>query len=143
MGSSSYLTGSYQASFVLSLSLITSNTGGQSKKMIVSGMIWLGACVGNIAGPFVRTIHHFFVQDQCILTSRQFYKANQAPKYTLGIGSILVCNCLEFLLFFGFRYAFIWENRKKEKLRESRGAVTEEEFNATAFSNLTDKQNPK
>ncbi|KGB75365.2 hypothetical protein CNBG_1203 [Cryptococcus deuterogattii R265] len=118
-----YLTGSYQASFVLSLSLITSNTGGQSKKMIVSGMIWLGACVGNIAGPF-------------------FYKTNQAPKYTLGIGSILVCNCLEFLLFFAFRYAFIWENRKKEKFRESRGAVTEEEFNATAFSNLTDKQNP-
>lgn len=36
-----YLTGSYQASFVLSLSLITSNTGGQSKKMIVSGMIWV------------------------------------------------------------------------------------------------------
>lgn len=60
-----YLTGSYQASFVLSLSLITSNTGGQSKselptppsvandpEMIVSGMIWFGACIGNIAGPF-------------------------------------------------------------------------------------------
>lgn len=61
MDSSSYLTGSYQASFVLSLSLITSNTGGQSKKMIVSGMIWLGACVGNIAGPFVRTIRHSFL----------------------------------------------------------------------------------
>ncbi|AFR92856.1 hypothetical protein C343_00742 [Cryptococcus neoformans C23] len=118
-----YLTGSYQASFVLSLSLITSNTGGQSKKMIVSGVIWLGACVGNIAGPF-------------------FYKSEQAPRYTLGIGSILVCNCLEFLLFFAFRYAFMWENKKKEKLRESRGAVTEEDFNATAFSNLTDKQNP-
>ncbi|UOH79687.1 hypothetical protein LQV05_000696 [Cryptococcus neoformans] len=118
-----YLTGSYQASFVLSLSLITSNTGGQSKKMIVSGVIWLGACVGNIAGPF-------------------FYKSEQAPKYTLGIGSILVCNCLEFLLFFAFRYAFMCENKKKEKLRESRGAATEEDFNATAFSNLTDKQNP-
>lgn len=35
---------------VLSLSLITSNVGGQSKKMLVSGMIWVGACVGNIAG---------------------------------------------------------------------------------------------
>lgn len=62
-----YLTGSYQSSFVslfqmaslklpltwiqvLSLSLITSNVGGQSKKMLVSGMIWVGACVGNIAG---------------------------------------------------------------------------------------------
>lgn len=40
--------------------------------MIVSGAIWLGVCVGNIAGPF------FFVDDQ-------------APTYGLGIGAILVC----------------------------------------------------
>lgn len=75
-----------------------------------------------------------------MLTPGQFYKSEQAPRYTLGIGSILVCNCLEFLLFFAFRYAFMWENKKKEKLRESRGAVTEEDFNATAFSNLTDRK---
>ena len=49
----SYLTGSYQASFVLSLSLITSKIGGQSKKMIVSGMIWMGACIGNIGKPLL------------------------------------------------------------------------------------------
>ena len=59
-----YLTGSYQASFVLSLSLITSNTGGQTKKMLTSAVIWLGACVGNIAGPF-------------------FYKTQQAPSRSL------------------------------------------------------------
>lgn len=40
-----YLTGSYQASFVLSLSLITSNTGGQTKKLIVSALIWFGVCI--------------------------------------------------------------------------------------------------
>ncbi|RSH81048.1 uncharacterized protein EHS24_008482 [Apiotrichum porosum] len=117
-----YLTGSYQSSFVISLSLITSNTGGQSKKMIVSGMIWFGACLGNIAGPF-------------------FYKTNQAPKYQLGIGSLLVANCLEFILFFVLRYAFIYENRKKRLARE-RGEVTTIDASETAFSNMTDKQNP-
>lgn len=122
----SYLTGSYQASFVISLSLITSNTGGQSKKMIVSGMIWFGACVGNIAGPF-------------------FYKTEQAPSYHLGIGSLLVANCIEFALFFVFRYAFIWENRRKEQqraaLRES-GDFDTDVLNATAFTDMTDKENP-
>lgn len=125
-----YLTGSYQASFVLSLSLITSNTGGQSKKMIVSGMIWFGACVGNICSPF-------------------FYKTDQAPKYGLGIGSLLVANCIELGLFFVFRYAFIWENKRKEKLRDelraARGqteTASEEELNQTAFQDLTDKENP-
>ncbi|TQN68781.1 putative transporter [Colletotrichum shisoi] len=121
-----YLTGSYQASFVLSLSLITSNTGGQSKKMIVSGMIWFGACIGNIASPF-------------------FYKADQAPSYHLGIGSLLVANCIELALFFVFRYAFIWENKKKERLRaemRASGNYVADELNATAFTDMTDKENP-
>ncbi|KID75648.1 uncharacterized protein G6M90_00g047060 [Metarhizium brunneum] len=120
-----YLTGSYQASFVISLSLITSNTGGQSKKMIVSGMIWFGACIGNIAGPF-------------------FYKSDQAPSYRLGIGSLLVANCVELLLFFVFRYAFIWENRRKEKIRDvlrENGQLLET-LNVTAFQDITDKENP-
>ncbi|KAE8358711.1 MFS allantoate transporter [Aspergillus caelatus] len=121
-----YLTGSYQASFVVSLSIVTSNTGGQSKKMIVSGMIWFGVCVGNIASPF-------------------FYKTEQAPTYRLGIGSLLVSNCIELLLFFVIRYVFIWENRRKEKAREAlRGQEGEDAFtlNVTAFNDLTDKQNP-
>lgn len=123
---SSYLTGSYQASFVISLSLITSNTGGQSKKMIVSGMIWFGACIGNIAGPF-------------------FYKSNQAPSYHLGIGSLLVANCIELALFFVFRYAFKWENRKKDKQRmqlRERTDMDAAELNETAFQDMTDKENP-
>ncbi|KAH0347058.1 MFS general substrate transporter, partial [Aureobasidium melanogenum] len=119
-----YLTGSYQASFVLSLSLVTSNTGGQSKKMIVSGMIWFGACIGNIASPF-------------------FYRSEQAPSYPLGIGSLLTANCIEFLLFGVLRYAFIWENKRKEKIRlRMRESGEAAALNDTAFSNLTDKQNP-
>lgn len=119
----SYLTGSYQASFVISLSLITSNTGGQTKKMLVSGMIWFGACVGNIAGPF-------------------FYKTDQAPKYQMGIGSLLAANIIEFLMFFAFRYAFKYENRKKQKAREN-APPADLNLNATAFADMTDKQNPK
>ncbi|KAF5687680.1 allantoate permease [Fusarium denticulatum] len=119
-----YLTGSYQASFVICLSLITSNTGGQSKKMIVSGMIWFGACVGNIASPF-------------------FYRPEQAPSYHLGIGSLLVANCIEFALFFVFRYAFKWENKQKEQHREAlRAAGHDFAASTTAFMDMTDKENP-
>lgn len=124
--SNSYLTGSYQASFVIGLSLITSNVGGQSKKMIVSGMIWFGACIGNIVSPF-------------------FYLSSQAPTYPMGIGSLLAANIIEFLMFFVFRYAFIKENKKKEKVRQAiRDSGNEEELmlNATAFNDLTDGENP-
>lgn len=89
-------------------------------------MIWFGACIGNIASPF-------------------FYKTDQAPSYPLGIGSLLVANCIELALFFVFRYAFIWENKRKERqrkaLRES-GSRETNELNTTAFTDLTDKENP-
>jgi hypothetical protein len=93
--------------------------------MIVSGMIWFGACIGNIAGPF-------------------FYKSEQAPSYRLGIGSLLVANCIELVLFFVFRYTFIWENRQKERVREelrNNGQLLET-LNVTAFQDITDKENP-
>ncbi|KFX92655.1 hypothetical protein V490_05266 [Pseudogymnoascus sp. VKM F-3557] len=121
-----YLTGSYQASFVVSLSLITSNTGGQSKKMIVSGMIWFGACIGNIVSPF-------------------FYRPEQAPSYPMGIGSLLAANIIGVILFFVFRFAFKRENRLKERQRaelRARGEMENNTLNDTAFIDMTDKQNP-
>ncbi|WWC72397.1 uncharacterized protein I206_106359 [Kwoniella pini CBS 10737] len=118
-----YLTGSYQASFVIFLSVLTSNTAGQSKKMIVSGVIW-----------------------QYHLTF--FYLTKQAPKYKLGIGSLLAANIIELSMFFIFRFVFIYENKKKKKYLEnminSNGHENQEEFdpNTTAFADLTDKENP-
>jgi hypothetical protein len=92
--------------------------------MIVSGMIWFGACIGNIASPF-------------------FYRPEQAPSYHLGIGSLLVANCIEFALFFVFRYAFKWENKRKEQQREAlRAAGHDFTANSTAFTDMTDKENP-
>jgi hypothetical protein len=95
--------------------------------MIVSGMIWFGACIGNIVSPF-------------------FYRPEQAPKYPLGIGSLLVANFLELALFFVLRYSFMWENKKKERQRtEMQASGTSDEYgnlNATAFTDMTDKENP-
>ncbi|WRT70523.1 uncharacterized protein IL334_007521 [Kwoniella shivajii] len=119
-----YLTGSYQASFVILLSVLTSNTAGQSKKMIVSGVIWFGACIGNIISPF-------------------FYLTKQAPKYQLGIGSLLAANIIELCMFFAFRFAFIWENKKKKRALEAQaGSAVAFDPNTTAFADLTDKENP-
>lgn len=111
---------------MLSLSLITSNTGGQSKKMIVSGMIWFGACIGNIASPF-------------------FYRTEQAPNYPMGIGSLLAANIIEVILFFVFHYAYKYENRCKERQRaelRASGEMENNDLNDTAFTDMTDKENP-
>lgn len=94
--------------------------------MIVSGMIWFGACIGNIASPF-------------------FYRTEQAPNYPLGIGSLLVANVAEVILFFVFRFAFKRENRRKERQRaelRANGGMENSNLNDTAFTDMTDKQNP-
>ena len=101
----------------------------------------MGACVGNIAG--VSSSLHRRLSSRLPSTLQPFfYKTDQAPKYNLGIGSLLVANCVELALFIVFRYAFIWENKKKAKAREN-VVTSESERNATAFQDLTDKQNIK
>jgi hypothetical protein len=48
-------------------------------------------------------------------------------------------------MFGAFRYVYIWENRKKEQLRaemEASGIIIPS-ITDTAFSDLTDKENPK
>ncbi|PIG89169.1 MFS allantoate transporter [Aspergillus arachidicola] len=122
-----YLTGSYNASFVLILSILTANIAGHTKKVVTNAMIFIGVCAGNIAGPF-------------------FYKEAQAPRYPLGIWSMIVSHFVEILLVIVLRTALAWENRRRDRLQGiGSGGEGEEarqwEMDRTAFSDLTDKEN--
>lgn len=122
-----YLTGSYNASFVIILSILTGNIPGHTKKVVTNAMIFLGVCVGNIAGPF-------------------FYKSEQAPGYSLGIWSMIVANLVEIALMIVLGFALAWENRRRDR---AQGVVSgsetdyerQLELDRTAFSDLTDKEN--
>jgi hypothetical protein len=74
---------------------------------------------GNIAGPF-------------------FYKAAQAPTYTLGIWSMIFSHIAEIALVILFWVLLSRENRR----RESGLGDRELDSDATAFSDLTDRENP-
>ena len=115
-----YLTGSYNASFVLILSILTANIAGHTKKVVTNAMIFLGVCAGNIAGPF-------------------FYKGDQAPRYALGIWSMIVSHFIEIALVLVLRTALSLENRRRDRVQGSEGR--EWGLDETAFSDLTDKDN--
>ncbi|PYI04089.1 MFS allantoate transporter [Aspergillus sclerotiicarbonarius CBS 121057] len=117
-----YLTGSYNASFVLILSILTGNIAGHTKKVVTNAMIFLGVCGGNIAGPF-------------------FYKSNQAPRYTLGIWSMIVANFLEIALILVLRVMLAWENRRRDAMRVEWEGNADGDGDETAFADLTDKEN--
>ena len=124
-----YLTGPYNAGFVLILSLSTANIAGHTKKVVTNAVLFLGYCTGNIAGPF-------------------FYKSEQAPTYSLGIWSMIVSHLMEICVILLLRFLLQRENARRDRVQGvgkwAQGedtALTERDLDATAFGDLTDKEN--
>jgi hypothetical protein len=142
-----YLTGPYNAAFVMVLSMSTANTAGHTKKVVTNGTsnlschsipptpnpstdppnstacLFLGYCTGNIAGPF-------------------FYLSSQAPRYELGIWSMIVSHLIEACLILTLRFILSRENKRRDKLQSAmEGGLEGRDLDATAFGDLTDKEN--
>lgn len=52
-----YLTGAYNVPYVMMLALVISNTAGTTKKVVTSGIIWVGYCAGMLClrtNPFLN-----------------------------------------------------------------------------------------
>ncbi|KAM0807689.1 putative Major facilitator superfamily (MFS) profile domain-containing protein [Seiridium cardinale] len=118
-----YLTGPYNAAFVLVLSLQTANTAGHTKKVVTNAVLFLGYCTGNIAGPF-------------------FYLSSQAPYYQLGIWSMIVSHLLEVCIIITFWALMSHENRRRDKIQsEMAGGLQGRDLDSTAFADMTDREN--
>ncbi|RAO71712.1 uncharacterized protein BHQ10_007724 [Talaromyces amestolkiae] len=118
-----YLTGPYNAAFVLVLSMQIANTAGHTKKVVTNAVLFLGYCTGNIAGPF-------------------FYKTDQSPTYSLGIWSMIGSHLIEVVLISILGLLLRWENKKRDKIQsEMEGGLQGRDLDATAFLDLTDREN--
>ncbi|KGO45643.1 Major facilitator superfamily domain, general substrate transporter [Penicillium expansum] len=118
-----YLTGPYNAAFVLVLSMQMANTAGHTKKVVTNAVLFLGYCTGNIAGPF-------------------FYKTDQSPTYPLGIWSMIVSHLIEAVLISILGLLLRWENQKRDRIQsQMEGGLEGRDLDATAFLDLTDREN--
>lgn len=118
-----YLTGPYNAAFVMILSLTTANTAGHTKKVVTNAILFLGYCTGNIAGPF-------------------FYKTDQSPRYQLGIWSMIVSHLLEVCVIITLRVILSRENKRRDRVQSQQpGGLEGRDLDATAFSDMTDREN--
>ncbi|KAM3075002.1 hypothetical protein ACMFMF_005686 [Clarireedia jacksonii] len=132
-----YLTGPYNASFVLSLSVLTANVAGHTKKVLTNAALFVGFCVGNISGPF-------------------FYKTSQAPRYRLGIWSMIVAHLAQVILILGLRWLLKRENEMRDAMIRVVNGVEDGnaecgsndleerrrmDLDRTAFADLTDREN--
>ncbi|KAI1169688.1 putative MFS allantoate transporter [Nemania sp. FL0916] len=123
-----YLTGPYNAAFVMVLSLQTANTAGHTKKVVTNAVLFLGYCTGNannftIIGPF-------------------FYLTSQAPSYELGIWSMIVSHLIEALIITVLWFLLRRENSRRDQLQAAaEGGLEGRDLDTTAFADMTDREN--
>lgn len=68
----------------------------------------------------------------------------RSPSYTLGIWSMIVSHLIEVAVILILRFLLSRENRDRDQIQSQRdGGLEGRDLNATAFSDMTDRENPK
>ncbi|KAH8824645.1 MFS general substrate transporter [Flagelloscypha sp. PMI_526] len=116
-----WITGASNATFVVGLSLVSGNVGGQTKKAIASAAVFLGVAAGNIVGPFL-------------------FKDSEAPQYLTGVVGCMVSRALEIVVIIMLRIIFVRANAKRDRA-VAEGRVTYDERVST-LQDISDWKNP-
>ncbi|KAJ6485862.1 MFS general substrate transporter [Mycena sanguinolenta] len=116
-----WITGASNATFVVGLSLVSGNVGGQTKKAIASAAVFLGVAAGNIVGPFL-------------------FKDSEAPTYITGVVGCMVSRILEIVVILALRIVFSRANAKRDRAA-AEGRVEYDE-RLTTLQDISDWKNP-
>lgn len=108
-----FIFAAYAAGFPLSLSIIASDVAGYTKKTVVSAILFLAYCAGNIAGP-------------------QVFFARESPHYQTGCKICIICLCLGIVDILVLRQYMDWENKRRDRLQ---GVVIEVESRKSSDEN--------
>ncbi|KAK0216190.1 major facilitator superfamily domain-containing protein [Armillaria fumosa] len=92
-----YLLATGPGALPLSMSLMSANYKGVTKKMTMTALLFIAYCTGNIAGP-------------------QFFKSSESPHYQTAFRTIMICYALVVVLALGLRFYLVWVNRRRANL---------------------------
>ena len=118
-----YLMYVYPTTMICALSCFASNTAGHTKKITTNAVFLIGYCVGNLIGP-------------------QTFVEKQAPSYTGGKNSFVVCDCITLILIAAIYYNYWLGNRRKEKELVLLKETSLDDLEYYEFADMTDKENP-
>ncbi|KAJ7257958.1 MFS general substrate transporter [Mycena haematopus] len=116
-----WITGASNATFVVGLSLVSGNVGGQTKKAIASAAVFLGVATGNIVGPFL-------------------FKGSEAPTYITGVIGCMVSRILEIFIILALRVVFSRANAKRD--RDVAEGRVEYDERVNTLQDISDWKNP-
>ncbi|KAJ5488545.1 hypothetical protein N7539_003435 [Penicillium diatomitis] len=115
------LSAIFAANIPLSLSLISSNVAGFTKKSTVSALMFVAYCVGNIVGP-------------------QFFVPTEKPSYPTGIKASMAGLILGVFFLMCLYVFYVWENRRRDRVYGTPEQFTETEELQDELSNRTDQE---
>ncbi|KAL2784127.1 MFS general substrate transporter [Aspergillus keveii] len=115
-----FLLGPFATSIPISLSLITSNVGGFTKKATVSSTLFVAYCMGNIIGP-------------------QLFLTKEAPKYETGLKGVLAGFALAIFFLILLYIYYEYENRRRDR-KHGPPSQGDTDYVTEDFLNLTDRQ---
>ncbi|KAJ5357073.1 hypothetical protein N7517_011682 [Penicillium concentricum] len=115
------LGGVFAANIPLSLSLISSNVAGLTKKSTVSALMFAAYCIGNIAGP-------------------QFFIPSEEPSYPTGIKASMAGLAFGIFFLVCLYIFYVSENSRRDRLYGSPREMTETEELQDELSNKTDHE---
>ncbi|KAJ5736527.1 uncharacterized protein N7483_001652 [Penicillium malachiteum] len=113
---------SFFAVSALSLSLVSRNVAGQTKKSIVIACNFVFWAAGNAIGP-------------------QIFRSQDSPRYYLAFAIILGCFGLCMLVLIALRVYYMVQNRKRDARITSGEIMPDVDF-THAFEDMTDRENP-
>ncbi|OAP65297.1 MFS transporter, ACS family, allantoate permease [Fonsecaea erecta] len=113
----------FVANIPLSLSLISSNVGGFTKRSVTSSTLFVAYCIGNIVGP-------------------QFFQSSQAPKYPTGIKAALSGLALGAWFLACLLAYYVWENARRNKRHGPSQRLSGSDALREDLSGKTDRQLP-
>ncbi|KAH8816927.1 major facilitator superfamily domain-containing protein [Xylogone sp. PMI_703] len=94
--------------FSMSLTMVSSNIAGYTKKQLTAAVLFTGYCVGNIIGP-------------------QTFIASQAPGYHSAYIAMLVGYSIKLVMVIVLYIYMYRENKKRDAAQAARGELSEEE----------------
>ncbi|KAM5343629.1 hypothetical protein ACJ41O_012166 [Fusarium nematophilum] len=111
----------FAAGFPISLSMISSNVAGFTKKSVASAMMFMAYTAGNIIGPFLFFPH-------------------EAPEYASGFLATTICFGIATITMLVLRFTLIFENRRRDQLQQTSISL-EREPEQLELSDETDRRN--
>lgn len=117
-----WITFSYTATWSLSMSVITANTAGHTKKATSAAILLIGYCLGNFIGPF-------------------FFISSQAPRYELGVGMMLTCIAIQVVCILS-TWALLWNRNRRRAAANANKTHDLRDGQTRGLNDETDLENP-